>query len=110
MSKWRGCGAGSNVPNRKRIEEGRTLTASALCCGKSTQNQQDQSQNQEKGPHPFSGSGQLGIQRFGFVLSQEGVGHTADGTGETGALAGLEQYSQNNGKTAEQLQNGDNNL
>ena len=43
-------------------------------------------------PNPFGGAGQLGVQSLGLVAGQEGVGHAADGTGEAGALAGLEQH------------------
>lgn len=43
---------------------------------------------------------QLGVQSLGPVAGQEGVGHTADGTGEAGALAGLEEHDDNDCQTA----------
>ena len=45
--------------------------------------------------------------RVCLVAGQEGVGHTADGTGEAGALAGLEEHDDNDCQTAEKLQDRD---
>ena len=42
-----------------------------------------------------------------LALLREGVGHTADGTGEAGALAGLEEHDDNDCQTAEKLQDRD---
>ena len=74
----------------------------------SAHDQQDQGQDQESGTEPLGAASQLGIQRSGLVLGQEGVGNTAHNTGQASALAGLEQNGHNNDQTANQLQNGNN--
>ena len=82
-------------------------TPGAFSAKSALQDQQDQRQDQEDGPNPFGGAGQLGVQSLGLVAGQEGVGHTADGTGEAGALAGLEEHDDNDCQTAEKLQDRD---
>ena len=73
----------------------------------SAEDEQHQGQDQEQGADPLGGPGQLGVHGLGLVLGQEGVGHAADGAGEAGALAGLEQHDQDDAQPAEELQNSD---
>ena len=74
--------------------------------GELAQDQQNDGQDQESSANPLGAAGDLGIDALGLVLGQEGIGNAADGAGQTGALAGLEQNGQDDGQAANQLQNG----
>lgn len=50
--------------------------------------------------------GQFGVEGLGLSLGHKRVSHAADGAGEAGTLAGLEQHSQNHSQAAQHKQNG----
>ena len=70
---------------------------------------QQEGQHHEGDGDPLGHPGQLGIHVLGLILGQEGIGNAADGPGEAGALAGLEQHHGHNGQGGEKLYNGENN-
>lgn len=91
---------GNHITGKSRLS-GELRGGSAFVC--SANNQQYQGQDQEDRADPLGGPGQFGIHSFGLVLGQEGVCNAANGAREAGALAGLEQNSQNNAQAAEEL-------
>jgi len=67
---------------------------------RSVQDIENQRQDDESRADPLGGLGQTGVEALGLALGHKGVGHAADGAGEAGALAGLEQHRQDHGQAA----------
>ena len=71
---------------------------------------QGQGDDDPEDGNPLGHLGQLGIQAFGLVLGQEGISAAGDGAGQTGTLAGLEHNHSDDGQTAQDLDDGENQI
>ena len=60
--------------------------------------------------HPLGHLCQLSIQALSLVLGQEGVRTAGNGSGQAGALAGLEHNHRDNRQPAQDLDNGENQI
>ena len=76
----------------------------------SAQEAHDQSQNHESNGNPLGSLGQLGVHALGLVLGQESVGTAADGTGQAGTLAGLQDDNGNQSQRNDKVNDRNNNL
>ena len=66
---------------------------------------QHQRQNHESQRDPLGHLGKLGVEGLGLALGKEVVGTTGDSTGETGALAGLEEDDDDEEEGSDQKRN-----
>ena len=71
---------------------------------------QSQSHQNEGDSHPLGHLGQLGVQALSLILGQEGVSSAGDGTGQAGALAGLEHNNGHHSQRQENLNNSESHL
>ena len=68
-----------------------------------------QGQQNESQGEPLGGLCQLGVQRLGLALGQEGLCAAGDGAGEAGALAALHKHDRGDSNAGEDLENSENN-